>query len=81
VVGHVLSERVADPEAQPEPVARKRMRWSWAIAPADRAPLTTPGFIRRELPRRQIGEALEGVPRGKRILRLPPAEAMLSERT
>jgi hypothetical protein len=58
VFGHVLAEGVADRRAQPDKVAFKLMRWSWALTDEQRGGLSTRQFVRYHLLRLKLGDDL-----------------------
>jgi transposase len=75
VVWHVLTEHVADRQADPERVAFKMMSWSWRVGPEGRQGVGTMVFIRRQLTTLGLGASLETISRSKRSFKLPPVEA------
>jgi len=63
VVWHVLTERVADRNADPEMVAFKLMLWSWKLDKNKRSGLTTRQFVRYHLLRLSLGHDLTHIKR------------------
>lgn len=77
VVWHVLSERAADTQADPDMVAFKLMRWSWQVPASERGGLTTRQFVRYQLLRLGLGHDLTHVLRGgAKHLIAPPDEVL-----
>ena len=64
VVWHVLTESVADRNADQDMVAFKLMLWGWKLGEEQRGGLTTPQFVRRGLMTLQMGENLTHIVRG-----------------
>jgi transposase len=63
VIWHVMSERVADRQADPAMVAFKLMKWSWQLNDWQRAGLTTRQFVRYQLMQLKMGDELTHVRR------------------
>jgi len=80
VVWHVLTERAADRQAEPEMVAFKLMFWSWTLDDGQRGGLTTRQFVRYHLLQLQLGAELTHVQRGGRKRGIAPAEEVLALR-
>jgi hypothetical protein len=77
VLWHVLTERAADQQADPEMVAFKLMRWSWQLTAEQRGGLTTRQFVRYQLLRLGLGHDLTQVTRGGgKYLIAPPDEVL-----
>ena len=77
VIWHVLTERAADQQANPDLVAFKFMTWSWKLTDAQRGGLTTRQFVRAQLLRLQLGDSLTHVVRGgSKHLIAPPDEVL-----
>jgi hypothetical protein len=77
VIWHVLIERSADQQADPDMVAFKLMTWSWKLTNEQRGGLTSRQFIRYHLLRLNLGRDLTHVVRGgaKRLI-APPEEVL-----
>jgi len=77
VIWHVLTERAADQQADPEMVAFKFMTFSWKLTDEQRGGLTTRQYVRYQLMRLKLGEGLTHVVRGgaKRLI-APPDEVL-----
>ena len=67
VIWHVMTERVADRQADPEMVAFKLMKWSWSLNDLQRGGLTTRQFVRYQLMQLKLGEGLTGIQRAHRM--------------
>jgi transposase len=80
VVWHVLTERAADRQAEPEMVAFKLMVWSWELDDTQRGGLSTRQFVRYHLLQLQLGADLTHVHRGGRNRGIAPAEEVLELR-
>lgn len=80
VVWHVLTERAADRQAEPEMVAFKLMCWSWELDDVQRGGLTTRQFVRYHLLQLQLGTDLTHVHRGGRDRGIAPAAEVLALR-
>lgn len=75
-VWHVLSEGVADRNAEPERVARKLMQVAYQLGQENRpAQLSIATLVRQQLDRLKIGQELNAVPWGgkKKPIPLPPS--------
>ncbi len=81
VIWHVLTERAADQQADPDMVAFKLMTWSWKLTDEQRGGLTSRQFtrtcggagVRYHLLRLNLGHDLTHVVRGraKRLIATP----------
>lgn len=80
VVWHVLTERVADRQADPKMVAFKLMRWSWELTDEQRGGLTSRQFIRYHLLRLKLGNDLTHVRYGNMPRRIATVEEVLALR-
>ena len=80
VVWHVLTERAADRQAEPEMVAFKLMFWSWELDDAQRGGLSTRQFVRYHLLQLQLGADLTHVRRGGRNRGIASVEEVLALR-
>lgn len=79
-IWHILSKRVPDLHAEPERVATKFMRWSWALTPEQRQGLSTRQFIRLKLMSLKMGSDLTHLTYGKMPRRIATTEELLKER-
>jgi transposase len=77
-VWHVLTEQVADRQADPQRVASKLMRWSWALTDEQRGGLTTRQFVRYHLMRLQLGDDLTHLTYGNMPRRIASVEEVLT---
>ncbi len=75
---HVLTDRVADPHADPQRVATKLMRWAWQLTDAQRGGLTSRQFIRSHLLRLQRGDDLTHLRYGNLPRRIASVEEVLA---
>jgi hypothetical protein len=77
VIWHVLTERAADQQADPDMVAFKLMTSSWKLTDEQRGGLTSRQFIRYHLLRLNLGHDLTHIVRGgaKRLI-APPEEVL-----
>jgi transposase len=80
VIWHVLTERAADQQADPDMVAFKLMTWSWKLTDEQRDGLTTRQFIRYHLLRLNLGHDLTHVVRGRAKRLIAPPEEVLALR-
>ena len=77
VIWHVLTERAADRQADPDMVAFKLMRWAWQVPAEQRGGLTARQFVRYQLLRLGLGHDLTHVVRGgAKHLIAPPDEVL-----
>jgi transposase len=77
-VWHVLTERVADKQADAKRVAVKLMRWSWELTDEQRGGLTTRQFVRYHLMRLKLGEDLTQITYGNMPRRIATVEEVLA---
>ena len=78
---HVLTDRVADKQADPKWVATKLMRWSWELTDQQRGGLTSRQFIRYHLMRLQLGEDLTQITYGNMPRRIASVEELLAAKS
>lgn len=78
-VWHVLTKRVADKNANPEKVASKLVSWSFKLGAKGRQGASTATFVRRNLVALNLGDSLDAITYGGRIIRLPPSEEVKTE--
>jgi hypothetical protein len=75
---HVLAEQVADQHADAKMVATKLMRWSWQLTDEQRGGLTSRQFIRVQLMKLQLGEALTHLRYGNMPRRIATVDEVLA---
>jgi len=78
VVWHVLSEAVADRNADEDMVAFKLMMWAWQLGKQGRGSLTTPQFVRAGLVCLQMGKDLTHIIHGGQVRPIAPPEDVLA---
>lgn len=76
-VWHVLTERVADKQADAKRVAVKLMRWSWGLTDEQRGGLTTRQFVRYHLMCLKMGNELTHFRYGNMPRRIASVEEVL----
>lgn len=76
VVWHVLTEHVADRHADDAKVASKLVTWAEKLKREGRQGATAASFVRQQLTTLKLGESLDTISNGGRVVRLPPSEVI-----
>jgi transposase len=77
-IWYVLSQRIADRQADPVRVAAKLMRWSWELSDEQRGDLSSRQFIRFHLMRLNLGKDLSSFSYGNMPRRIASEEEVLA---